>query len=109
MLFCLLRAYRHNKMLQRSFLVKCEALPAVFVVILLLAVSGSVLSVPAASSRGDSKPVDNLVAAAQSALRQGGKISTALTPEDDGDVDRHRKTSFTSPVDGYFIQARRTL
>ncbi|KAL0043103.1 hypothetical protein WJX79_009341 [Trebouxia sp. C0005] len=93
-------------MLQRSFLVKCEALPAVFVVILLLAVSGSVLSVPAASSRGDSKPVDNLVAAAQSALRQGGKISTALTPEDDGDVDRHRKTSFTSPVDGYFIQER---
>ncbi len=95
-------------MLHRSFVVKSEAVPAVLVVTLLLAASGSVLSVPAASSRGDSKPVDNLVAAAQSALRQGDKLSTAVT-EDDGDVDRHRKTSFTSPVDGYFIQARHAL
>ncbi len=96
-------------MLQPSFVLKSEAVPAVLVVTLLLAASGSVLSVPAASSRGDSKPVDNLVAAAQSALRQGGKVSTAVTPEDDGDVDRHRTTSFISPVDGYFIQARHAL
>lgn len=94
-------------MLQRSFVVS-EAVPAVLVLTVLLAASGSVLSLPAASSRGDSKPVDNLVAAAQSALRQGGKLSTAVT-EDDGDVDRHKKTSFTSPVDGYFIQARHAL
>ena len=106
---CLLRAYRHDKMVQRSFVVKCQAVPAVLVVTLVLAACGSVLSVPAASSRGDSKPVDKLVAAAQSALRQGDRLSTAVTPGNDGDVDRHRKTSFTSPVDGYFIQARLAL
>ena len=96
-------------MLHRRFGAKVEAVPAVLVITWLLAASRSVLSLPAASSRADSKPVENLVAAAHSALRQGDKASTAVTPEDDGDVDRHRKTSFTSPVDGYFVQARHAL
>ncbi len=71
---------------------------------LLLAAGANVQSAPAASL--DRKPVDSLVAAAQTALQRTKDNVTGLTTDDVSDVDRHRGASFTSPVDGYFIQAR---
>ena len=82
-------------------------IPSVVLLTVFLLIAGKqVVSVPAASSSSDSKPVDNLVAAAQTALQQAARGSAAVTAEVDSYTDSHRKASFISPVDGYFIQAR---
>lgn len=86
---------------------RVTAASTVLLTALLLSAGKQVASVPAASSSSDSKPVANLVAAAQIALQQADQGSVAVTTEDDNDANSHRKASFTSPVDGYFIQARR--
>ena len=70
----------------------------------LLAASSNALSAPTAKL--DYKPVDKLVAAAQSVLQQAKENSTTFSAEDITDDDRHRGARFVSPVDGYFIQAR---
>lgn len=71
---------------------------------MLLAASSNALSAPTAKL--DYKPVDKLVAAAQSVLQQAKQKSTTFSAEDITDDDRHRGARFVSPVDGYFIQAR---
>ena len=75
-------------------------------VVPLLLVTGSY----AASSpfRASDKPVDKLVAAAQSVLQQAGK-RTSATQDDESGLGRHKGDRFTSPVDGYFIQVRVAL
>lgn len=51
------------------------------------------------------KPADNLIAAAQSVLQQAKK-NTSTNQDGDVGLGRHRGDSFTSPVDGYFIQVK---
>ena len=53
----------------------------------------------------EDKTVDKLVAAAQSVLQQAKK-NVSVTHDDDSGLGRHTGDSFTSPVDGYFIQVR---
>lgn len=82
------------------------SMPSLFTLLLLvcLVVPGSlVASAPAKTSEHNS--VDKLVAAAQSALQQA-KQNTSAVQRDDLDLGRHKGDSFTSPVDGYFIQVR---
>ena len=71
--------------------------------LLLLTAGPLVSSAPAKTS--ESKPVDRLVAAAQSALQQA-KQNSSVAQDHDLNLGRHKGDSFTSPVDGYFIQAR---
>nr|QOL01232.1 putative extracellular protein TR9_040 [Trebouxia lynnae] len=71
--------------------------------LLLLTAGPLVSSAPAKTS--ESKPVDRLVAAAQSALQQA-KQNSSVAQDHDLNLGRHKGDSFTSPVDGYFIQER---
>lgn len=70
---------------------------------LLLTVGPLASCAPAITS--ESKPVDRLVAAAQSALQQA-KQNSSVAEDREVNLGRHKGDSFTSPVDGYFIQAR---
>ena len=73
---------------------------SVLVVALILASCVHALGAPAA--RVYKKPIDTLIAAAQSAVQQAKQNVTDDTASPD---NRHRGVRFTSPVDGYFIQA----
>lgn len=70
--------------------------------VLLLVGTGSVaVSTPVKAS--EDNPVDKLVAAAQSTLQQA-KQTVSVIQDDDSGIGRHKGDTFTSPVDGYFIQ-----
>ena len=70
--------------------------------VLLLVATGSVAaSAPVKAS--EDKPVDKLVAAAQSVLQQAKQNVSVTQHSGHG---RRKGDSFTSPVDGYFIQVR---
>ena len=71
---------------------------------LLLVVKGSLAASEPVKATED-RPVDKLVAAAQSALQQAKK-NVSVTLNYDSGLGRHKGDSFTSPVDGYFIQVR---
>ena len=74
------------------------------VVVVLLLVTGSFAASAPVKASID-KPVDKLVAAAQSVLQQAKKDTSTDQDEELG-LGRHRGDSFTSPVDGYFIQVK---
>ena len=73
-------------------------------IFLLLLLTGSVAT-SASAKASDKEPVNKLVAAAQSVLQQAKK-NISVTRDDDLGLGRHKGDSFTSPVDGYFIQVR---
>ena len=73
-------------------------------VILVLLVTGS-YAASAPFKAFNNEAADQLVAAAQSALQQAHN-NTSGAQDDDSGLGRHRGDSFTSPVDGYFIQVR---
>lgn len=76
-------------------------------IVSLLLLSGSyAASAPFTSS--DDKPVEKLVAAAQSVLQQASQRTSAIHNEETG-LGRHKGDRFTSPVDGYFIQVQVAL
>lgn len=76
---------------------------SVVLVVSLLLTGSYAASAPFKAS--EDKPADKLVAAAQSALQKAGKSVSAAQNGDLG-LGRHKGDSFTSPVDGYFIQVR---
>ncbi|KAL3141757.1 hypothetical protein ABBQ32_004437 [Trebouxia sp. C0010 RCD-2024] len=76
---------------------------SVVLVVSLLLTGSYAASAPFKAS--EDKPADKLVAAAQSALQKAGKSVSAAQNGDLG-LGRHKGDSFTSPVDGYFIQER---
>ena len=80
---------------------------AVLVIALLLAAAPQAQAAPAVKSIETA--VDKLVAAAQSVLQQAKQDGVADDVEPEEDVDRQRGVSFTTPVDGYFIQVRQSL
>ena len=78
-------------------------------ILLLLVLTTAPLIAGAPAKTSESKPVnksvDKLVVAAQSALQQVKKNST-VDANDALSLGRHKGDSFTSPVDGYFIQVK---
>ena len=78
---------------------KCVAL---LIIVSLLSTASCALQAQTSDSSEES--VDKLLESAQSALQQVKADESNGEFEHDTDVDRHRKATFTTPVDGYFIQ-----